>query len=78
MESLIGLVLGGSGTLYMWVGGLAATALAFVMVYLKGGKANEAKHTKSRLDGMKESQERGKEIDNADKDAVVGINTRPK
>ena len=45
MESLIGLVLGGSGELYMWVGGIAAALFGAVGLYLNGG-SNTKKNAK--------------------------------
>ena len=45
-------------------------------VYMMGSKAEKNKTTAARLKGMKEAQKVEKEIDDADRDTVVDINSK--
>ena len=45
-------------------------------IYVMGGKAEKNKTTAARLKGMKEAQKVEKEIDDADRDTVIDINSK--
>lgn len=60
-----------------WIIGLLGFFASVGIAYFKGGSAEKGKQIKRRLEGMKEAQKIEKEIDDADKDTVVDINTRP-
>lgn len=59
-----------------WIIGLLGFFASVGIAYFKGGKAKEAKQTEARLKGMKEAQKVAKEIDDADRDTIVDINTK--
>ena len=54
--------------------GLVAIA---VTIYSKGKTAEKNARLKSRLEGMKNAQKVEKEIENADRDTVIDINSKP-
>lgn len=66
MEALIGLVLGGSGELYMWVGGIAAALLGAMGLYFKGG-SNAKK--KAKIGDLEGALEVGSKADEARKNS---------
>ena len=74
MDTMLDLIIGDA---LPWLVGVGAFLLSVVWAWFSGGRSNEAKHTGQRLKGMKKAQEMSKEIDNADKDVVIDINTRP-
>lgn len=59
-----------------WLIGVGTFAASIAWAWFSGGRANEGKHTKARLDGMKKAQETEKEVSNADRDTVVDINSK--
>ena len=59
-----------------WILGIVGFFGSLVVVYFKGKGAEKAKQVKSRLDGIKEAQKVEKEIDDADRDTVIDINSK--
>lgn len=45
-------------------------------IYVMGGKAEKNKTTAARLKGMKKAQQTEREIDDADRDTIIDINSR--
>ena len=64
------------GSALPWILGIVAFFGSVGVAYFKGGKSEKNKQIVRRMEGMKSAQKTEKEIDNADRDTVIDINSK--
>ena len=64
------------GSALPWILGIVAFFGSVAVAFFKGKGSEKAKQTEARLKGMKNAQKVEKEIDDADRDTVIDINSK--
>ena len=73
---MLKLILGIGLKAKLYAAAVAGFAVMLGLAVLKGQSMQEQKNLKRRLDGMKNAQKVEKEIEDADRDTVIDINSK--